>query len=175
MDRNFRNVDTLSLLMTFMALPGLQDVTISKAISRKLSPWPYGSRSSNVVHILLHDVAITGESLKMLLSRCKALKSFGYTPCHPNELGLLSLASGIDLSRKAALKAITRSARQCSNCILRGEYRVKSNRTSQQGAWREIVRHEIHRVHQRLWTAIQVFCFRENRTSLRLKGGIVLL
>lgn len=59
LDRNFRNVDTLSLLLTFMALPG---VTISNEFIRKLNPWPYGSKSSNVVHNLLHDVAITGRA-----------------------------------------------------------------------------------------------------------------
>lgn len=71
LDRNFRRVDTFTLFMPSMALPGLQDVTVSKAISRRLSPWPCRSRCSNVINVLLHDAAITGESLTMLL--CKSL------------------------------------------------------------------------------------------------------
>lgn len=105
-DRNFRSVDTLSMLMPFMALPGLQDVTVDQAISRRLSPWPCRSKISNVIHILLHDAAITGESLKTLLSRCKALKSFGYTPCNPDALRAPSPASGIEWDPRVVRDAL---------------------------------------------------------------------
>ena len=117
-DRNFREVETLDVLMPFMALPSLRTVAINHAISRNIQPSICKSRCSEVTQISLHDSAVSGESLRRLLGCCTRLKLFEYSPgCanmhsprRSNMLAFGQTASGIDWDPRIVRDALLTSA-----------------------------------------------------------------
>ena len=110
-DRNSWMVETFNILMPFMALPQLRTVDLVGAISHRLIYWPCDSGCSEVTHISFHHSAVSGRSLRGLLSRCKALEYFSYTPCHPHMHRRPSPAIGLDWDPRVVRDALLKTAK----------------------------------------------------------------
>ncbi len=109
-DRNSWMVETLNILMPFMALPQVRTIDLVGAISHRLNCWPCNSGCSAVTHISFHHSAVSGRSLKGLLSRCKAWEYFSYNLCHPHVHGRPSPAIGLDWDPRVVRDALLKTA-----------------------------------------------------------------